>query len=67
MEVNPVYSIVKKTGMSDEITALNSELQSLGCVLQFVRSGRVAITKSCVERVNEYLDERAEKHRRCIQ
>lgn len=67
VEVNPVYSIVKKTGMSDEITALNSELQSLGCVLQFVRSGRVAITKSCVERVNEYLDERTEKHRRCIQ
>lgn len=67
VEVNPVYSIEKKTGMSDEITALNSELQSLGCVLQFVRSGRVAITKSCVERVNEYLDERAEKHRRCIQ
>ena len=49
--------------MSDEITALNSELQSLGCVLQFVRSGRVAITKSCVERVNEYLAERAEKYR----
>ena len=72
VEVNPVYSIVLPPGMcvvflSDEITALNSELQSLGCVLQFVRSGRVAITKSCVERVNEYLDERAEKHRRCIQ
>lgn len=63
VEVNPVYSIVKKTGMSDEITALNSELQSLGCILQFVRSGRVAITKSCVERVNEYLAERAEKYR----
>jgi len=27
-------------------------------VLQFVRSGRVAITTSCFERVNEYLAER---------
>lgn len=62
VEVNPVYSIVKKTGMSDEITALYSELQSLECVLQFVRSGRVAITKSCVEHVNEYLEERARNH-----
>lgn len=62
VEVNPVYSIVKKTGMSDEISALYSELQSLGCVLQFVRSGRVAITKGCVERVNEYLAEREKNH-----
>ncbi len=62
VEVNPVYSIVKKTGIDDEIAALYRELQSLGCVLQFVRSGRVAITKSCVERVNEYLDERERRH-----
>ena len=62
MEVNPVYSIVKKAGMSDEISSLYDELQALGCVLQFVRSGRVAITKSCVERVNEYLADREMKH-----
>ena len=62
VEVNPVYSIVKKAGMSDEISSLYDELQALGCVLQFVRSGRVAITKSCVERVNEYLADREMKH-----
>lgn len=62
VEVNPVYSIVKETGMSDEIGALYTELQALDCVLQFVRSGRVAITKSCVERVNEYLADRELKH-----
>ena len=32
-------------------------------VLQFVRSGRVAITTSCFERVNEYLTQREEKYR----
>ncbi len=62
VEVNPVYSIVKKVGMSDEISSLYDGLQALGCVLQFVRSGRVAITKSCVERVSEYLADREMRH-----
>mgnify|MGYP000057829315 FL=1 len=63
VEVNPVFSIVEKNGMSEEITALYEELRGLGCVLQFVRSGRVAITTSCFERVNEYLTQREEKYR----
>ena len=50
-------------GMSEEITLLYQKLQELGCVLQFVRSGRVAITTSCIERVNEYLAEREAKYR----
>ena len=58
VEVNPVFSIVEMNGMSEDITRLYEELQALGCVLQFVRSGRVAITTSCFERVNEYLTER---------
>ena len=62
VEVNPVFSIVEKNGMSEEITCLYKELQTLGCVLQFVRSGRVAITTSCFERVNEYLAEREAKY-----
>ncbi len=62
VEVNPVFSIVEKNGMSEEITDLFGELQALGCVLQFVRSGRVAITTSCIERVDEYLAEREKKY-----
>ena len=42
VEVNPVFSIVELNGMSDDITHLYQELQAFGCVLQFVRSGRVA-------------------------
>ena len=64
VEVNPVYTIVEKNGMSEDITGLYEELSELGCVLQFVRSGRVAITKSNFERVNEYLDYREEKYRK---
>lgn len=62
VEVNPVFSIVEMNGMSDDITCLYQELQTFGCVLQFVRSGRVAITTSCFERVNEYLAEREAKY-----
>lgn len=61
VEVNPVYSIVEKDGMSDEITSLNQELAALKCVLQFVRSGRIAITTDYRERVNDYLADREAK------
>ncbi len=62
VEVNPVYCIVEKSGMSEEITSLYNELQGMNCLLQFVRSGRIAITKSCVERVSEFLNGRELKH-----
>lgn len=64
VEVNPIYCIVEKNGMSEDITGLYEELKDLNCVLQFVRSGRVAITRSNYERVNEYLDYREEKYRK---
>ena len=63
VEVNPVFSIVEKNGVSEEITHLYEALSESGGVLQFVRSGRVAITTSCFERVNEYLADREEKYR----
>ncbi len=63
VEVNTVYSIVEKTGMTEEIISLYKELQTAGCVLQYVRSGRIAITKSCVERVSEFMSDREEKYR----
>ena len=50
--------------MSEEITALYEELRKFDCVLQFVRSGRVAITTSCFERVSEYLAMREEKYKK---
>ena len=51
VEVNPVFS------------SLYEELRALKCVLQFVRSGRVAITTSCFERVNEFLDGQEAKYK----
>jgi phage terminase large subunit-like protein len=56
--------IVEKNGMSEDITELYAELSELNCVLQFVRSGRVAITTSNLELVDEFLEYREEKYRK---
>ena len=55
LEINRTYTVLQKTGHCDETRRLYDELAPYG-VLQFVRSGRVAITKSTVERVSRFLD-----------
>ena len=57
VEVNPTYSIIEKKGMTEDILSLFQELNALGAVLQFVRSGRIAVTKSTEERLDKYLEE----------
>ncbi|MDR0961275.1 MAG: acetolactate synthase small subunit [Mediterranea sp.] len=64
VEVNHVFAIVEKNGMSEDITNLYTELKAQECVLQFVRSGRVAITTSSFERVNEFLQDREERYKK---
>lgn len=61
VEVNPTYTTVEKTGVTADVLAHFNELNELGCVLQFVRSGRIAITKSCVERLDQYIAKREEE------
>ncbi|MBP1530616.1 MAG: acetolactate synthase small subunit [Bacteroidaceae bacterium] len=56
-EVNPTYCIVEKKGRTDDILSLFEELNSKGAVLQFVRSGRIAVTRSTTERLDQYLEE----------
>ncbi len=60
VEVNPTYTTVEKTGVTNDVLAHFDELNVLGCVLQFVRSGRIAITKSCIERLDQYIAQREE-------
>jgi acetolactate synthase-1/3 small subunit len=61
LEVSPEYIVLEKTGHKAEITELLSQLEPYG-VLQFVRSGRVAITRQ-VKELNSYLKEMDEAHR----
>ncbi len=58
VEVNPTYSIVEKKGTTEEILSLYAGLHEMGAILQFVRTGRIAVTKSKEERLNKYLEER---------
>jgi len=61
LEVSPEYIVLEKTGHKTEINELFAKLEPYG-VLQFVRSGRVAITKQ-VKELNSYLKEMDEANR----
>ena len=57
-EVNPTYVIVMKNGMTEDIMNLFHALNAFDCVLQYTRSGRIAVTRSKTEEVSKFLDER---------
>ena len=61
IEVNPTYTIVMKYGVTEEIIDLFRALDAFGCVLQYTRSGRIAVTRGMQEQVSEFLEER-ERH-----
>ena len=59
-EVNPTYVIVMKNGMTEDIMNLFYALNEFDCVLQYTRSGRIAVTRSTTEEVSKFLEEREE-------
>ncbi len=54
LEVTSEYTVIEKTGHKEETQQLFDEMKKFG-VLQFTRSGRIAITKAKKERMSEYL------------
>lgn len=56
LDVTREYTVIEKTGHNDETTALFEELKRYD-IRQFVRSGRVTVTKSPRELVTEYIEE----------
>jgi acetolactate synthase-1/3 small subunit len=56
LEVTSDYTVIEKTGHKEETQELFDELSKYG-LLQFTRSGRIAITKSNTEAFAEYLKE----------
>jgi len=61
LDMTEVWVVLEKTGHYEETQALFKELSEKIGVLQFIRSGRIAITKSKVERLSDMLAEREEK------
>ncbi len=56
LEINETFVVFQKTGHYAETQAFFDELSKTVGVLQFIRSGRVAITKSKVERLTDMLE-----------
>ena len=55
-EVNPTYVIVMKNGMTEDIMNLFYALNEFDCVLQYTRSGRIAVTRSTTEEARTFLE-----------
>lgn len=57
LEITKEFVIIEKTGHKHETQALFEELNKFK-VMQFIRSGRVALTRDPIERLSEFLKER---------
>lgn len=55
LEITPDYVVLQKAGHYEETQRLFDELSETIGVLQFIRSGRVAITRSKVEKLSDML------------
>ena len=59
LEITNDYTVIEKTGHEKETQDLFEGLNLLGVgVLQFIRSGRIAITRSPIEKLSVFLKER---------
>jgi acetolactate synthase I/III small subunit len=59
LEVRPEYTVIELTGHKEETQALFDELNKYG-LLQFTRSGRIAVTRSSKELFTSYMQEAGE-------
>ena len=57
LEITREFTVIEKTGHKDETQALFEQLNQFK-VMQFIRSGRVALTRDPIERLSEFLKER---------
>lgn len=62
IEMNRTYTVLQKTGHCDETMTLYKDLMRISNVLQFTRSGRVAVTRSDHELVDEFLSRRNKEY-----
>ena len=61
MEVNKTYSTVLLAGLTEDIADLFNKLNDFKCLLQYTRSGRIAVTRSFDEPISDFLHEQESK------
>ncbi len=59
LEITKEFTVIEKTGHKTETQSFFEDLNQFK-VMQFIRSGRIAITRSPLERLSEFLKERDE-------
>lgn len=64
LDINENSVVLQKTGHYQETQELFEELSKTIGVLQFIRSGRIAITKSKIERLSDMLKELDKKQKK---
>jgi acetolactate synthase I/III small subunit len=57
LEITKEFTVIEKTGHKEETQEFFEELNQFR-VMQFMRSGRIAITRLTIERLSEFLKER---------
>lgn len=60
LEVTKDFTVIEKTGHKTDTQGLFDQLNEMCGVMQFIRSGRIALTRSKIEKVSEFLKERDE-------
>ena len=63
MEVNANYTVVEMTGQTDTVVNLYNEFVAQDCILQFVKSGRVAVPRASQASLGELLFDEDYKRR----
>lgn len=62
IEINNIYAVVEVTGKTETIMKLYKEFMVEQCVLQFVKSGHIALTRDVSEHLNGQLLNEDEIH-----
>lgn len=57
LEVNPTYTTVLMGGVTEDIATLFKKLNEANCILQYTRTGKIAVTRSKEETITDFLDE----------
>lgn len=66
IEVNSIYAVVEQTGKTESIMKLYKEFVMEQCILQFVKSGHIAVTRDLNSNLSDHIFDDDAKRKSCI-